>query len=430
MMPTSSVPTSASASVHQMTRSTMATGVSGRLGRRGVVWGSDTRVVYLRGLAWSMVTGLLLVTSAARAGDPGDKIRLDLARGPLFTSSRIMGLGGAYAGVAVGIDGVWRNPATLANRPDYSTDWLDYDLTFDWFIPSSDAVDVDGDGRSGSRDYDSIALTLGASLQLGAFAFGVLALAYGYSGGADVMADELDDVDLLFDAAYAFDDGQWIVGAGVLTSSVALTSASLTGGNEVDITGAALDLGVLYRPRQSQWRIGARQRIGAELGLGKDGQRDDEAPIQAAVPWQLGLGASLFMAGDPGRQYNARLRSKQPRLVDRRYLLLSGELVVVGATHGESLEALLAGSRRASGRNPSVSVHLGAEGEIFDHRLRTRVGTYFEPNRVADGLAGRLHFTGGTELRLFELIVDWKLTFAFDVAPGWRNITVGVGFWK
>ena len=88
------------------------------------------------------------------------------------------------------------------------------------------------------------------------------------------------------------------------------------------------------------------------------------------------------------------------------------------------------GGARPSGRHVSIALHLGAEGEVLHDRLRARVGTYFEPVRVSGSQDMRPHLTGGLELHLFEVLFDWKANFAFDLAPGWENVTIGVGFWK
>src|SRR5262245_59953705 len=69
-------------------------------------------------LGRALALAALLACAPARAQDPLlGETRLDLVRGPLLTSSRIMGLGGAFVAVAEGIDGVHLNPAAFANRP-------------------------------------------------------------------------------------------------------------------------------------------------------------------------------------------------------------------------------------------------------------------------------------------------------------------------
>ncbi|MFO0747487.1 MAG: hypothetical protein U1F43_17750 [Myxococcota bacterium] len=327
-----------------------------------------TGAVYLPGRAWSSrlagcVAALALGLGAAggaRADEPAPAphvVRLDLARGPLITSSRITGLGGAYAGVAVGIDGVWRNPATLANRPDYSTDWFDYDLTLDWLIIAADEVDFDGDGlQAGSASRELVAVNVGFSLQFGPLALGFLATTYGYSATSDAAETvDVQFIDFLMGVAWAGDDGQWIGGGGVLVS-VLNAQAPFFGSDAIALTGSALDAGFLYRPRERPWRVGAHLRFGAELGLDGDAAPATLPPsisaVEAAIPWQIGLGASYMMAADPARQYNPRLRSTIAPVLDHRYLLLSAETVVYGATGGESLEALVSGVERALGRAP------------------------------------------------------------------------------
>jgi len=363
----------------------------------------------------------------------GATTRLDLVRGPLVTSSRIMGLGGAFSGVAVGIDGAWRNPATLANRPDDSTGWFDYDLTLDWLIVDASEVDFDGDGLEPDGTREFRAVNFGVSFLFDTLALGVLMSLYGYgvsdgtaaAGGAP---SEVSYVDVLLGLAWAVDGGAWIIGAGSQISVLTITTPAIAEGAEVELVGAAADLGVLHRPRGADWRVGARLRLGANLAPSEDSAPADG--VEAAVPWQASVGWSLFIAADPTRRYNPRLRAELAPPIDRRYLLLSTEVVVYGATGGESLEALVAGGGARAGERVSVSLHAGAEGEVFHDRVRARIGTYFEPNRVASGLRGRLHLTGGVEIHLLEIIFDWKVTFGFDLAPGWENVSFGVGFWK
>ena len=65
---------------------------------------------------------------------------------------------------------------------------------------------------------------------------------------------------------------------------------------------------------------------------------------------------------------------------------------------------------------------------------RTSVLSYTEPSRVhtdALGQLGRIHATGGVEVRLFDLwIFRVKLGAGFDVTDGYQNILFGVGFWS
>ena len=62
-------------------------------------------------------------------------------------------------------------------------------------------------------------------------------------------------------------------------------------------------------------------------------------------------------------------------------------------------------------------------------RLILRAGTYTEPDRIRGKNLGRLHLTGGFDLRLAKVAWMWRLGVAFDAAPRYKNVMVGLGFW-
>ena len=110
----------------------------------------------------ALVAGLsvLCATSAGRragAGAPlgaqGTPIQtsdytLDLFQGPVLASSRVTGLGGAYAGLAEGAEGIPFNPAAASQRFPYSTEHLDYDLTAGVTFPASvSGTDFENSGK-------------------------------------------------------------------------------------------------------------------------------------------------------------------------------------------------------------------------------------------------------------------------------------------
>lgn len=399
-----------------------------------------------RGLAALVVAlGWLAGAAGARATPAGPTTRVDLARGPILTSSRIMGLGGAFVGVGEGIDAVFRNPAALANRGDAATSWLDGDFTLDWLIVPGSEIDWDGDGRPAADAVEFRAINAGLIIQGGPVGLGALGTFYGWSGaGFDVT-----HVDGLFGLGIAFDDGAWLVGLGATGSTLSVT----TGDSATDLSGTGVDAGVLWRPHDLDLRLGARVRSGMRLeGATTDvtGLLAGEPGLVGIVPFQVALGGSIALFADPWRRYNPRLRAAVDRRpgeaevlrdaaseADRRYLLTSVELVLQGPSNGRSLESEVARRARstspastASGEGFSLTLHAGIEGELLDRRLRSRFGAYLEPVRVDGGFPLRVHLTGGAELRLVELVFDWKANFAFDVAPGWVNVTLGVGFWR
>lgn len=373
-----------------------------------------------------MVGGLALCGPARAAPQ-----RLDLYRGSLFTSSRITGLGGAFVGVGLGIDGVYRNPAALAARPDDATSWFDGDFTLDWFLASGDDIDFDADGVAAGSSVESEAYHLGFSLQFDTVAIGILAALETDHATTGDLSSTTSAADLLIGGAWSLAGGRWIIGGGVAFASLDLTRTHFPGSEDTPLIGTppplqgqTVDVGFLHRPRNADWRLGGRFRGPITLGGGG-------TLVEGHVPWQASLGASMFFGADPERRYNPPHRARLAPHRDHRYLLVSAEAVLVGPTpHGVNVEGFVQGSPRASGRALSLQLHAGAEAELFENRLRTRVGSYFEPCRLVSGPPGRLHLTGGVELRLVKALFDWKVTFAFDVANGFQNLLFGVGFWK
>jgi hypothetical protein len=103
-------------------------------------------------------------------------------------------------------------------------------------------------------------------------------------------------------------------------------------------------------------------------------------------------------------------------------------MVLGPSTDAITLKGFMLQLRQPVGGDPSFGFHLGAESEVISDWWQVRAGTYLEPAR-RPGTWGRLHFTAGTEVKLFTLIWTWKASVAFDVADRYTNLCVGIGFW-
>jgi hypothetical protein len=122
--------------------------------------------------------------------------------------------------------------------------------------------------------------------------------------------------------------------------------------------------------------------------------------------------------------------------LSRRYILVSLDLVFVGATdQGVGLEAFLNQERIASGQRPSLAFRVGAEGEPIPNQLRVRLGSYLEPARFT-GVHPRLHATVGGDLKLFSFDMfglvnpfELRLTASLDIAESYRSVGISVGLW-
>jgi len=80
-----------------------------------------------------------------------------------------------------------------------------------------------------------------------------------------------------------------------------------------------------------------------------------------------------------------------------------------------------------------MTSHSAPTWVVMPGRLRLRAGSYWEPARIADR-GGRLHATGGLEVRLFSFSF-WdkerrvRLAIAADGARQYQNFGLSIGFW-
>jgi hypothetical protein len=136
-----------------------------------------------------------------------------------------------------------------------------------------------------------------------------------------------------------------------------------------------------------------------------------------------------------------RQRIKHQRWIDyeilpRRYFLISADLVVIGAVkRSVGIDGFLDQELRLHVERPSFLPRLGVEGEPWKRRLKLRAGTYVEPGRNV-GVAPRVHFTAGFDVRLFVLVFtgpvnpwDFRLGATMDVTRDYSDLGLSLGFW-
>ena len=90
-----------------------------------------------------------------------------------------------------------------------------------------------------------------------------------------------------------------------------------------------------------------------------------------------------------------------------------------------------------SGSEVNYSPRFGIETEPVLSLIKTRFGSYYEPNRLADDRVGRQHFTFGADLRVFATTwfgltpeVVYKLQASMDIAPRYESFSFGIGVWR
>ena len=419
------------------------------------------------GLSFCLV---LPATSLADSlGAQGSPIRtndytLDLFQGPVLASARVTAMGGAFAGLAEGTEGIPTNLAAASQRYPYSTQRIDYELTAGVTFPSSIAhTDFENNGKDfGYRAF--VWATVGGRLQVDHWGFGAIISLQNYSLGAppqlpgSAPSDVKDLTVRIFkvDAvtSYGFYGDQLHVGGGV--RGAVFTAVDTSSGEDLLLGtyGVGAQAGVLLRPNNMPFRVGGtvRSPIIASFDLGRNQRQIGSffLPSGVNLPWEVEWGTAVQLGPRPlnigwtdertlpgGTRVARRTVRQQYRDLPRQKLLLSFAMLATGPTSGAvGISSMLAQTIDRSGEKTSVTIRAGAEAEFLPNRLQLRVGSYMEPTRFRESHA-RLHGTTGFELR----VVDWsvfgifpednafRVSGAIDAARGYFGWSLGIGSW-
>lgn len=382
--------------------------------------------------------------------------RLYFNSGALLGSARVVGLGGAYVGIAEGAAGVSSNLAALAQRsPSLERDW-DLGVTLSWLdlpFTGTKRRDVDNDGLA-DETVDSRQLLGALMLQYKRFGIGFLwrnsrtgyCLTLGCRNEGDKLRISLTQSVLAGSVAFGQDD--FILSLGIFSAQASFNALGDESWRYGD-TGVAVDM--LFRPHGRSYRIGVSVRPEVVAGWRRD---DGQSPfiagrqVYAAVvsPAVLSLGAS-WRLGEGAHRYNrlspaARRQllvdgdalpvpEEEPRdaLAGRWLITAQVDLIssVSNAVAARSLATTTAPQR--VGDTATFQPRLGAEWDTFPGLLRLRAGTWLEPSPFQDRNP-RPHLTGGFELFVLRYWEDWSLTASFDLASRYSNWGVSIGFWR
>lgn len=265
-------------------------------------------------LAASLAASAGGVASAQRPLRSSD-FTLDYTRGPVVGPGRAVGLGGAYASLVSGVDGVPFNPAGYAVRTGSELTWFSLDPVVSIFFPQAN---WDNSG-AGGRDYDSFTvLQLGAGAHFGNVGAGYLVTLQRYELGARNGFERPVTVDMTSHHAgggLLLGDGEVVLGAGVrvgwMNIQWAADPANPGSGSTLRYLGVAPELGALWRPTGERFRLGAAFRaevsavpVDFDVPAGQTVRRprgcvEDSAgcfvvPRRIALPWELELGGSVM----------------------------------------------------------------------------------------------------------------------------------------
>jgi hypothetical protein len=396
-----------------------------------------------------LVLATLIGGSGAAAAQPYPPITdrdytLDLYSGAIVGGVRVVGMGGAAVAVAEGSIGTLSNAAAPAvRRPTRQARF-----GWDFHVDGQSAAFADDFDNNGLRDTDQASsqlASIGLVLQLGRWGLGVSATTTSTrivedDGDAATMDGVLEPQGSVARVVVArsFAGEVHTVGGGLRFGSLSLVRPrpGLDDLALFAVSGPSLEVGWLWRPRDRRWRAGA------DVALPVDGHADirvDDCdpldcegyilPERVAVPWTIATGLAFRFAESP---WNTRVEAEHR---DERSLLIAADLVVHGRVpDGHGVEAFARHLLQPSGRRTVASPRLGAEAEVIPGRIRIRVGSYWEPGRF-DDVGGRLHGTGGADLRLFAVRLLGtsyrpQISLTADRAAGYGNAGISLGLWK
>lgn len=418
--------------------------------------------------AWSCVVwGVAAWLVAGRAAAQEEPGRVEVARGALVASPRVLGLGGAYVAVAQGRDGLRHNAAAPAVRAPHSVDHVElyfgFDLQLPAVIPGADLFNDDDD----EEQLDGLAiLSLGAILQAGSNGFGLLAEGERFGGGGSTTGLRLSGADfgmvtLLYARGFAHD--QLIVGAGPRLGG--FTIAAEERDSLFGTLAVGGELGVLWRPNWQRYRVGANFKTPLSQGPSSVETSSDAtwSPEGVSLPWQASVGfayqfgprpfnprwkdpsdlAEAALARDPSadpedieEQVGQRLEREYEAL-PRFYVLVSTELAFMGSSSDAgALSSVGEEEVVEAGEEVTLSPRVGVESEVWPHRLKLRAGSYGEAARLRGGRY-RVHGTFGFDLKMFRFSMfglldektDWQFSTAVDAAREYLATSFSIGTW-
>jgi hypothetical protein len=298
----------------------------------------------------SFLTLLWLGTSprpgAAQLGPDGSPITesnysVDLSQGPVLSATRVTGLAGAFAALAEGLEGGLSNPASVAARTAASADWWDYwvalSITYPFdtgdFYNSGEFLNENSDAKSDSFLF----LNTGAYLQLLKLGLGMNIEITQITANANDDEERVLRLQLVTNhvqLGYLFFDGQVAVGAGLQILRERMV-ADLPGDPSKKLSadvGFGAEAGVLLRPNNAQWRLGAGlfSSVKTKYGSIQQVQQAVEGlilPEYAVRPWRGSL-AFAYQFGkrplNPRFTYVERRAAEELRELDERARQLRG----------------------------------------------------------------------------------------------------------
>lgn len=251
---------------------------------------------------------------------------IDLFQGPVLASSRVIGMAGAYVAIGEYVDGDSQNPVAPAVRTAFSFAHIDYDLGVGVTFPSSLAEsDFFNSGHTTdlpkTNSLEFVFLDAAVNLQVGPWGLGVTTGLQQYGllrgDGAGAQQDELraqigTGHTLV---ARAFAHGQFFVGLGLRTTGLTVINRNAPSSEDGDnqalftTTGAAPELGLLWRPNDAPLRVGFAAHAAVDSRAVPEQSQvsvlypdtGDELflPNRLILPWDVNAGVAVQLGPRP-----------------------------------------------------------------------------------------------------------------------------------
>lgn len=401
---------------------------------------------------------LLLVPLSSTAQPFTPDRKLLLSEGVLRGSPRLMGIAGAFVGIAEGAEGMTRNPAAVVSKDPHFERELNLDFGAAMhFLPPWAVQDQDWD-LDGQRDqtgpvggpFDFLGtqvIYLAGSLQYRNFGIGLGVDLQNFVARTPESGFNLGLAHVFSSIGASFWEDQILVGIGAESTHAIFGHLENKQVREtLGYNGIGVQLGGLWRPKWQNYRAGFSFR--PQTQAGPDVQRQEIGgltPFSAVVaPARLSLGGS-FALGNDGRDYNItspadwRSATKNPDGTPvysalTRWLITT-QVDVLFPVYNATYVAAFLGQELGvpavnAGDRISFLPRAAIEKEIWEDRLRLRAGGYLEPPLVPTGYL-RPHATFGFELYLFKLGPQ-RMAFglSFDLAREFQNLSVAFVVWK
>ncbi|MBL0349632.1 MAG: hypothetical protein IPP68_04565 [Elusimicrobia bacterium] len=379
---------------------------------------------WLAGSLW-----VLAVAAPLRADLTGPPIldnnyRLAFNPNVAVGSSRKVAMGGAYTGIAEGVDSLWDNPVAAAfRRPSDESDW-GYDLTVGSILLNGD--DVDNNGNLTRAFHRNSLINAGALVRKSRVGIGFYIVNQRYDVGGPAGVESLAFNVGTLAVGWASPGENFFWGAGFRLAALESKpkgSRNLT----LHLSGSGGSVGTLWNPDRGPWRLG--------LSFSGPIRDDNQFPADATAPVvNNGLiiprQVTLPVVASLGISYHF----SRGTFWSDRPLQMGLQINAIAPTRGAvGVESFIEQRVQWTGEKRTYSYHLGGEEEIWPRRVRLRLGTYFEPSRFK-GVKGRVHATGGFEVRLFHFNFigghDVSFSYAADSAARYFTQIVSVGFWQ